>query len=213
MNWQENFNSPNIIARFGDIHSDTAQLADLCKNYTCFELEQTHSSQLMVIRCADDYDILPEADAMLTAQPDIALIIRTADCYPILFFDPVKKIIAAAHSGREGTRKNIAQAVINKMTCSGSFPENILAAIGPGISTKAYQVDADTWEKFCQSTGTIHNFPFLDIRRTITTQLQNAGIPAVNIFHHDHCTFSNKNYYSYRRNKTRKRQYNWIILK
>jgi len=213
MNWQKNFNYPDIIAQFGDQYPDQAQLTAILKNYKCFQLEQTHSAQVMHIRSADDYDIAPDADAMVTAQSGIALIIRTADCFPILFYDPQAHIIAAAHSGREGTRKNIVQAVINKMTALGAKSQNILVAIGPGISTPFYEVDKHTWDCFCRSTGSNHHFPYLDIRQTITSQLEKANMNPANIYHQNQCTFSNQNYHSYRRNSTKLRQYNWIALK
>jgi purine-nucleoside/S-methyl-5'-thioadenosine phosphorylase / adenosine deaminase len=213
MNWQKNFNYSDVIAQFGAQYPDQAQLADRLKDFTCFQLEQTHSAQVMHIRSADDFDIAPDADAMVTDQPGIALIIRTADCYPILFYDPLTRLIAAAHSGREGTRKNIAQAVISKMTDLGARPQNILAAVGPGISTSAYEVDIATWKKFCQSTNSTHHFPYLNIRQTITLQLEKAGLIPTNNFHQNQCTFSNENYYSFRRNATRNRQYNWIALR
>ncbi|MCF7918685.1 MAG: peptidoglycan editing factor PgeF [Candidatus Cloacimonetes bacterium] len=175
------------------------------------ELRQVHSCNVITINTPEEFGFLSkEADAYVTAQSGIALAIRTADCYPLLFWDPLEKVIGAAHSGREGTRLNIGEATIQAMQALGA--KDIQAAIGPGISGEKYQVDEHIWQKFVDSTGIAQNFPFLDLRKVINAQLINSGIKKEHIFHQEICTFSDHNYYSYRRDQTSERQYSFIIF-
>jgi copper oxidase (laccase) domain-containing protein len=130
-----------------------------------------------------------------------------------LFFDPRKRIIGAAHSGREGTRKNISRQTILLMQKLGANPADIKAAIGPGITAPNYPVDEDTWQNFCTSTAVSQRFPFLDLRKVLYRQLINAGIKNHNIFNLSYCTFSDPFYYSWRQNKTKNRQFSWVMLR
>jgi polyphenol oxidase len=210
--WQGNFGCSDIIAQFGDKRTDKTKLIRLLGNCLLFEVEQTHSDEVIIAGRENENKIFPRADALVTREDKIALVIRTADCFPILFYDPVAKIIGAAHSGREGTRKNIAQAVIKALIDLGAKSENIMAAIGPGISTRAYEVDRVTWQNFCQSTDTEHEYPFLDVRQTIVTQLNRSKIHDENICHQKICTYSDRDFHSWRRDNTMQRQYNWIVI-
>ena len=177
------------------------------------ELEQTHSKDVITFKSMKDLkDYNLNADAMITDMPGIALVIRTADCYPILFWDSINKVVGAAHSGREGTRKNIAAEVIKAMTAIGAKIDNIYTAIGPGISTEHYQVDETTWQSFCNTTGIEQKFRYIDIRKVIGIQLLEAGIKKEHIHQQQICTYLDKNYYSYRRDKTKGRQYSHIII-
>ena len=207
----------DIIAAFGDRLSDKADLQTFISLYhqdsVIAELRQIHSCKVIII---SDWKLFKKgsknADAMATKLPRIALTIRTADCYPILFWDPVNSVIAAAHSGREGTRLNITSQTIKAMLSLGANKDNIIVTIGPGISPEHYPVDKVTWQKFCTSTNISQNFPFLDLRKVINTQLLNSGIKIDNISNISLCTFSNHYYNSYRRNKTSRRQFSTIML-
>ena len=83
-------------------------------------------------------------DALVTNETDVALTVFSADCTPILFYDPVCKAIGAAHAGWRGTASGIAAKTVQKMcTEFGCRPENIRAAIGPCISQCCFETDAD----------------------------------------------------------------------
>ncbi len=101
---------------------------------------QTHTN------CVADLDRVPEnelneTDALVTNLPGICLCVQTADCVPVLLFDPVNRAIAAVHAGWRGTVKKIAGAAVVKMQSKyNSKPEDLLAAIGPSIGPEVYEV-------------------------------------------------------------------------
>lgn len=87
-------------------------------------------------------DPRPEADAIVTNVPGVALAILVADCVPVLFFDPVVGVIAAAHSGWRGTVSGISGRVIEHMVERyGSQPRDIRVSIGPSMRQCCYEVD------------------------------------------------------------------------
>lgn len=86
----------------------------------------------------------PKADIILTDNPDVSLFMRYADCVPILLVDPVRRAIALAHAGWQGTIQQVGQFAVKAMqTRYNSRPSDILAAIGPSIGPERYQVGSD----------------------------------------------------------------------
>ncbi len=84
------------------------------------------------------------ADAIITDRPGLTLLMRFADCVPILLHDPVRKVVGLAHAGWMGTVKEVARAIIESMHKDyGCHPGDILAAIGPSIGPDHYEVGPD----------------------------------------------------------------------
>jgi len=95
-----------------------------------------------------------EVDGLITNVPGIVLTIFSADCLPMLFYDPVRRVAAAAHAGWRGTALGIAARAAQKMTdIYGSKPENILAAIGPGISKCCFETHKDVPDAMYEAFG------------------------------------------------------------
>ena len=93
-------------------------------------------------------------DALITNEPEVALTVFSADCTPILFYDPVRNAIGAAHAGWRGTAAGIAGKVVKKMQQEfGCEPANIRAAIGPCISQCCFETDRDVPEAMLQALG------------------------------------------------------------
>lgn len=93
-------------------------------------------------------------DGLITDVPGLALTVFTADCIPVLLYDPVKRVIAAVHAGWRGTAGNIAGRAADKMREEyGSDPGTILAAIGPGISACCFETHADVPEAMTAALG------------------------------------------------------------
>lgn len=85
-----------------------------------------------------------EADGLMTALPGVALVIYSADCIPILFYDPARRVVAAVHAGWRGTAAGIATAAVERMRdVFDCRPEDILAAIGPGIGPDCFETHED----------------------------------------------------------------------
>ena len=89
-----------------------------------------------------------KADAIITDQRKLPIGILTADCVPVLIYDNKRKMIAAIHAGWKGALKGIIQNVINFMLVKGCTRESIVAAIGPCIQQKSYNVGKDFKKKF-----------------------------------------------------------------
>lgn len=109
---------------------------------------QIHSAEALYVdesnRGEGYYKKTPiSSDGYVTDRPGVALGIKTADCVPILLYDPVSGFIGAVHAGWRGTVAGIAVNCVERMRFHGSDPENIRAAVGAGICFDCYEVGED----------------------------------------------------------------------
>jgi len=129
------YHSLNISFNVGDdpiaVQKNTQGIVDVMELSQFQTLKQTHSCKVHVIDILSRESLI--GDAMITMQPDILLIIKTADCQPVLLADPIKKCVAAIHSGWRGSVQNIIGKTIARMIALGSRPQNIIAGIGPSL--------------------------------------------------------------------------------
>ena len=119
---------------------------------------QTHSDIVRTVTRADaqglDHHTYPECDALITNDPGTALMVFTADCTPILFFDPVTGAVGAAHAGWRGTAADIAGKTVRAMCREfGCQPQNIRSAIGPNLGPCCFQTDADVPQAMVATFG------------------------------------------------------------
>jgi polyphenol oxidase len=180
-------------------------------------LEQVHGNTVVVAEPAWHKF---QADAQVTNNPDVLLIIGMADCLPILFYDPVHEAIGAAHAGWRGTSLRIATNVVETMQREyGSKPADIRVAMGPAICKKNYQVGAEVFEAF-KGAG-IPETVFstdgeryrVDIAAANKRVLEASGVLAEHIEDLHLCTFANPElFYSHRRDG-RKRGSHWALIK
>lgn len=114
------------------------------------QMHQIHDVKVAVVDRGDlTKDELDGYDAMITNLPGVTIGVRTADCIPVLLYDPVKKAAAAIHSGWRGTvSKIIGKTVIKMQSTYASQPSDILAFIGPGICVDCFQVGDEVALKF-----------------------------------------------------------------
>lgn len=157
-----------------------------------------------------------EADALITNEPDVALTIFTADCTPILLYDPVKRAVAAVHAGWKGTALDIAGKTVKKLSEEfGTEPSDIYAAIGPCISKCCFETHADVPEAMvavlgdmarvavtekrrecgvdgvCEKASAPENEEqkyFVDLKAINRMLLESSGVEAANIEISPHCT-------------------------
>lgn len=113
---------------------------------------QTHTTNVAVVRAEDKGRRFMETDGMITNVPGICLVTFYADCVPLYFVDPVKKVIGLSHSGWRGTVGKIGKVTVELMQKTyGSDSKDILAAIGPSICQDCYEVSEDVIVKFQKS--------------------------------------------------------------
>ena len=185
-----------------------------------FDVWQIHSTNVVKTnkpRSRDQNYI--QADAIITNKPGVALLMRFADCVPILLYDPIHCVIGLVHAGWIGSIQKIAKKTVEKMEEDyGSIKEKIIAGIGPSIGVDHYPVGAEVieqtkksfpldWEKLIQKRG---SQDYLDLGRTNELVLQESGV--VIIEHSRVCTASNINdWYSHRGEKGKTGRFGVVI--
>jgi YfiH family protein len=113
-------------------------------------LRQIHSSILRRVGAADaGAQAKDKADGMMTSEPGVLLAIQTADCIPVLIADRKRRAVAGFHAGWRGTLKRIVENGVGRMRLEfGSRPEDLIAAIGPGIGQCCYAVGEEVRGEF-----------------------------------------------------------------
>lgn len=137
-----------------------------------------------------------EADALITNDPGVALVVSTADCTPILLHDPVTGAVGAVHAGWRGTAAQLGGKTVKAMCeAFGCAPENIRAAIGPNIGPCHFETDANVPNAMEESFGpeakeyiTCRADKFyLDLKGLNALALRRAGVQQIEIS--TECTF------------------------
>lgn len=155
-----------------------------------------------------EHDI-QSVDALITNEPDVTLVTHYADCTPLFFADPEKRVIALAHAGWRGTVAKIGEITVDKMVEEyGSDPSDIIAVIGPAIGFCCYEVDTPVFEQFASFTElkpayftkTLgHGKYLIDLKEANRRMLLEAGLLSINITISDVCTKCNSGlFYSHR---------------
>ena len=171
-------------------------------------LHQLHSNKIFFVNKISKKKLF--GDGLITNVTRLAIGILTADCAPILFFEPKKNIIGAAHVGWKGAYKKIGLKMINYFKKKGSKLNDIFAVIGPCISQNNYEVKNDFRAKFLKQSlknkkhfKIIKNKIYFDLKGHIFRQLKDAGINNIEIIKKD--TFNPKNnFFSARRSLKKK---------
>ena len=167
-------------------------------------LHQVHSAD--VVHLTGPLKSPVKADGMVTATPGLGLAILTADCQPVLFADPVARVIGAAHAGWRGAQGGVLEATVEAMVALGAKRANIAACIGPTISQKAYEVGPEFFETFTDDDPTTQRFfaqgqgdrMLFDLPAYGLHRLSVAGVGQAQWTRH--CTYSDPDrFYSYRR--------------
>jgi YfiH family protein len=115
---------------------------------TLVTVHQIHSAQVVEVTEPWPDEARPRADAMVTARPGIALGILTADCTPVLLADREAGVVGAAHSGWQGAFAGVLGETVAAMARLGAVPERIVAAVGPTIGRRSYEVDEGFFARF-----------------------------------------------------------------
>ena len=149
-----------------------------------------------------------ETDGMFTSEKDVVLATFYADCVPLLFVDPVKRVVGTAHAGWRGTQKqigvNMVRSLMEVFHCN---PHQIEVGIGPSIGPCCYTVSQDVAEFFPDSViPALETSKYqLDLWHENFIQLVSAGILSHNIHSAHVCTYCSQEFFSYRKEKTASR--------
>jgi len=179
------------------------------------QLQQVHGDQLVTFGSVCEMN--REGDACLSEHPDIALLVKTADCIPILFFNPERILFGAIHSGWRGLKLNLLQSTIAQLP-SSSLVVNVEAlhfVIGPHINQSHYETGEDVYAQFPLEFSypvTDSQKRNLDMQAILKTQLIECNIPLQNQTWINHDTFNSNHYFSHRSGDTA-RNFNIIFFK
>ncbi len=162
-------------------------------------LTQVHGDDVVVVDSPMDLGEVPTGDALVTTTRGLGLMVRVADCVPVIVADVSTGVIAAVHSGRPGTALDIATRTVETMRRHGA--SDLVAWIGPHVCGSCYevpeslreQVSALVPETFAETSwGT----PALDIGAGVRAQLERAGVQVVDV---GGCTREESSLHSHRR--------------
>ena len=173
-------------------------------------LHQVHSAKAVSVTGPFPDDARPPADAMVTDRPGLALGILTADCTPVLFADKGAGVIGAAHAGWKGAFSGVVEATVAAMEKLGAERSSIVAAIGPTIARKSYEVDENFFRRFSEADPENERFfshgrpghHQFDLEGYVASRLAAAGLKRIEAMGLD--TYSlPKRFFSYRRSTHR----------
>lgn len=167
----------NMSYQFGDVSEVDRARQVIGSNIVT--MDQVHGNGIQIVENLD-HD-LSETDGMITGTKDLVLAVLVADCVPLLFMDPVRRVVAVAHAGRRGTFAGIAQNVLSTAAQNGSRPQDVQVVIGPSIGPCCYMFDGQP----------------LDLWSINELQLREVGVET--IIRTDLCTKHTKHFFSHQR--------------
>ena len=177
-----------------------------CKDELLITPNQTHSNKVIYFENEGSIKNKLFGDAIVTKIKNIGIGILTADCAPILIYDPNKKIIGCVHSGWRGTLNGVIKNTVKKFEELNSNINDLITVVGPCIKKENYDVKIDFYERFINQNHTYEEFfekidnnkYIFDLRSFINREISNLNIKNVENIKLD--TFSErKTFYSYRR--------------
>ncbi|MGJ5178669.1 peptidoglycan editing factor PgeF [Bradyrhizobium oligotrophicum] len=169
-------------------------------------VHQIHSPDAVVATGPWDGAVRPKADALVTATPNLAIGVTTADCGPILFVDPNARVIGAAHAGWKGALTGVLESTLQAMEQLGAERGRIIAAIGPLIRQQSYEVGAEFVTRFVDDDAEHGRFflpsdraghAMFDLGGFIRMRLERAGVLLIDDLGLD--TYADARFFSYRR--------------
>lgn len=180
-------------------------------------MSQLHTNDVHV--ADDDTDMavaVPYADALVTRTPGLALLVRVADCAPVVLADPERAVVGVVHAGRKGMVLDVATAAVEAMRGLGA--DEIHAWIGPRACGSCYEVPAQMRDEVAENvpqswSTTSWGTPALDIGAGVTAQLTRAGVEVTDLAPAPAgCTIENDAYFSYRRQGQRSGRFGAIAM-
>lgn len=187
----------NLTDYCGDTPAHVAE----CREALCAELKitddqlllphQTHTNRvalvdeaLMEMDSSERYAHLQNVDALVTALPHVCIGISTADCVPVLLYDPKHRVIGAAHAGWRGMVGHILAHTIERMRTMGTNPRDLRAVVGPCIGPDSFEVGEEVVDAFLQAKFPpsvvrrgFFKRPHIDLWAAAVHELELSGVP------------------------------------
>ena len=152
--------------------------------------------EMMSLSAEERQQRLDGIDALMTNEAGVCIGVSTADCIPVLLYDPIRRASCAIHAGWRGTVLRIAEKAVGRMTETyGTNPKDIIAQIGPGIHLESFEVGEEVYEAFEKAGFPMEQISkryekwHIDLPECNRLQLVAAGIPEAQIAVSPVCTF------------------------
>lgn len=209
------FRFENTIMFFG---KKGCTLAELKKLYTDIEFRTVHQIHSDVTAASSPNSENIQADAHYTQEMNVGLVIKTADCIPLLIHAPEKNMIVAIHAGWRGVENQITLKALNQLNFKPS--DRISVYMGPHILQKTFEVGADVKDQLLKSScGDLGPLAYargekfyVDLQAIVKSQIQ-AVVPSAIIHLTDMNTYNNEEFNSHRTNQTKLRNLSFIVQK
>ncbi|PJE65711.1 hypothetical protein COU91_00110 [Candidatus Saccharibacteria bacterium CG10_big_fil_rev_8_21_14_0_10_47_8] len=196
----------NTIARFGaDADANFAKFTDKFPGKTVYDMPAVGKDAIVDVDPLTPEELRQlETDALTTEKPSAFLVLKAADCIPLVFYVPGQKVLALAHVGTSGAGLHLPRKVVNML---GYPPEQICCYVGPSISQKSYRFTKEdfkakkleaSWDSYItEEADGIH----LNLFGYVMDELKNAGILEENIEIEKVDTGADSSYFSHHRHK------------
>ncbi|MBA3869537.1 MAG: peptidoglycan editing factor PgeF [Anaerolineae bacterium] len=217
----------NLGGNVGDHHTAVRHNQDLI--YKSLDLASDHVCSVWQVHSADVIVVdgpvegrrwIALADGMVTNRPDTPLFMRFADCTPLLFHDPVRKVIGIAHAGWRGTVAGVGANTVRTMTQAfGCNPHDIQAGIGPSIGPQSYQVGEEVVQAVNDYYGTTDGLicrnpadgtAYLDLWAANRLDLERVGVEQIEVAGIDTATNTDE-FFSHRAEKGKTGRFGAIL--
>ncbi|HLR91872.1 MAG TPA: peptidoglycan editing factor PgeF [Atopostipes sp.] len=205
-----NFRATNTEEALIRDYKRLLEKAEITEPTALYSGHQTHSTNIAYADGTNGESYLfgkrfGDTDGLITDKRNIALVIKFADCTPVVLYDPVQKVQAIVHSGWRGTVGEISKLALQKMTEEfGAKKDNILAYLGPSIDQENYEVGGEVYDAFSMNPDRDRFFKskgekyVLDMLKANYHLLLQAGIPKENIEMESASTFTDDRLHSAR---------------
>ncbi|MGC9349252.1 MAG: peptidoglycan editing factor PgeF [Anaerolineae bacterium] len=155
---------------------------------------QVHGAKVAEVGVRDAGKVIPDTDALITREQGVALLLRFADCVPVLFYDPVHRVAGLAHAGWRGVAAGVAPITVQAMMRRyGARPEDVWAGVGPSIGQHHYRVGVEVVDAVCATLPAEASVAlkkdgswYLDLPGAVFAQLRAVGVRQVELS--DICT-------------------------
>jgi purine-nucleoside/S-methyl-5'-thioadenosine phosphorylase / adenosine deaminase len=189
------FNTLNLSITVGDassnVHSNIKRMHDaIALDQSCtVDASQAQADQIAIVDDRHRGTRIKHVDALLTKQPDLPLLLRFADCVPILLHDPAHRAIGVVHAGWRGTVSHVAAKSVQAMQQAfGTRTRDVIACIGPAIGPCCYKIRQDVISRVRMAFDNFdsillqHNgSTYLDLWRANAIQLRGLGVGQIEI--------------------------------
>jgi YfiH family protein len=205
--------APKFTALFGGQKATLPNLQVSFEDFSFIRVKQTHGD-ISVLSEDTSLDYKIEADGHFTQKHKTALCISTADCTPVLIYDPTTGTVAGIHAGWRGVANRIVPKTLAELVRRGGDLRSMQVLIGPHIQMSSFEVSNTVRDEILssiQATATHHEGLYhkdldhekslVDLNQVLRTQLQESGIEFDNFYNLHIDTFTDPRFHSFRRDK------------